>query len=478
MSTMLTRRALLKMGALASGAILAACQPAVVKETVVVEKEVEKVVKETVVVEKEKIVEKDVAAEKAAALKGKLVWDTFRGVGTGWNEERITTFKDIYPNVEVKLRPGVMAGQQENYGKWYAMYAAGDLGDITQFDPSHYHFWRAIDKGIVMPITEFVNEENLDLKQWFDAFIEMQWYKGDIYGLPSWGWTGYDCFVTNYLHFEEAGLEPPEPTSHEYSMDQIAQWAHDFYKPGKGPGEVERYGLALSWGEAGVVVLTRAFGGYLINEEGTKCLLLEEKPAQAMKWAYKLAVEDQILPAPGELSGGNQGAWAAGKLTMYHGGSLSVINANKAITDKSLAKIGQVLFPTREDGKIPSQLRGGTWDVTSTTKYPRAAYEFIKHLSGKDGTIGFNLIGGNGALTRPDVLPVLAANNPLYNWFYDNLENGMGIRAPANSRGREYTDAVAQWCTKLMDKENPIPFEQGLQEMHDAIQKVLDMEPF
>ncbi|MBM3188987.1 MAG: extracellular solute-binding protein, partial [Chloroflexi bacterium] len=378
--TKLSRRELLRMGATITGGMLAACRPSVVKETVVVEKEVEKVVKETVIVETEKvvkeIVEKDVAAERAAALTGKLVWDTFRQPGTGWNEERITTFKDIYPNVEVEFRPAIVAAQQDAYGKWYAMYAAGDLGDITQFDPSHYHFWRAIDKGMVLPITEFINEEGLDLKQWFDAFMEMQFYKGDYYGLPSWGWTGYDCLVTNFLHFKEAGLEPPNPTGHDYSMDQIAQWARDFYKAGKGPGEVERYGISLNYGDAGVTVLTRAFGGDLINAEGTKCLLLEEKSAQAMRWAYQLAVEEKITPAPGELSSGDQGAWAAGKLTMYHCGSLCVINANKAITDETLAEIGQVLFPIREDGKVPSQLRGGTWDITSTTKYPRAAYEF------------------------------------------------------------------------------------------------------
>ena len=148
--------------------------------------------------------------------------------------------------------------------------------------------------------------------------------------------------------------------------------------------------------------------------------------------------------------------------------------ANKAITDPSLAKIGQTLFPTRKDGKFTTQLRGGNWCVNKTSKSPEAGYEFLKHLSGKDGTIGFNLVGGNGALTRPDVLPVLAASNPLYAWFVDNLKNGIPARAPANSRGREYTDAVGQWTAKMMDPKEVVPFEKGLQDLHDNLQKVLD----
>ncbi len=34
-----------------------------------------------------------------------LIWDTFRGTGTGWNEERIDTFTEMHPNVSIEFRP-------------------------------------------------------------------------------------------------------------------------------------------------------------------------------------------------------------------------------------------------------------------------------------------------------------------------------------------------------------------------------------
>ena len=71
----------------------------------------------------------------------------------------------------------------------------------------------------------------------------------------------------------------------------------------------------------------------------------------------------------------------------------------------------------------------------------------------------------------------LIAENPIHEWFLTNLENGLAAHAPANSRGREYTDAVTQYMTLLLDPTQPVEFEKGLADLHNAIQTVLDMEP-
>jgi hypothetical protein len=75
------------------------------------------------------------------------------------------------------------------------------------------------------------------------------------------------------------------------------------------------------------------------------------------------------------------------------------------------------------------------------------------------------------------VLDKLIADDPIHEWFIPNLENGIAAHAPANSRGREYTDACNQYATLLFDSAQPMPFEQGLQDLADSIQAVLDLEP-
>ncbi len=410
-------------------------------------------------------------ASSGGAEKIQLKWDTFRGPGTGWNEERIKTFEATNPNVSIEFRPLGGASQQDNYGKMYAEFAAGDLGDIIAFDPSHFHFWRAINKKIIMPIDDLVSSDNLDLKQWYDQFMALQYYQGKLYGLPSWGWAGFDTLVTNQVHFDAEGVTLPDPTAHDTPIDTIAEWAHKFYKEG------ERYGLSVTYSEAGLTVLCRVFNSYLIDEEGKKCLILDDQNAQdSLKWLYQLAVGDKVLPAPGSVED-LPAAQLEGRITMNWAGSLNVRNFKRDLKDDKVGKAWQVLLPTRKDGKFPSQIRGGTWNILLGTKHPQEAFQFIKHITNTDGCYSFNLVAGQGAFVRPDVMQKLIEQDPVHKWFLPNLENGIPARAPANSRGREYTDAVQQWATILMDSKQPVPFEKGLQDLYDNIQKVLDLEP-
>jgi ABC-type glycerol-3-phosphate transport system substrate-binding protein len=252
-------------------------------------------------------------------------------------------------------------------------------------------------------------------------------------------------------------------------MDTYAEWARSLYS------ENERFGLAMVWGEANLVTLTRAFGGDLIDAEGKQCMLLGNAGSEdALRWAYALAVEDPILPAPGAIEN-VPGAQVEGRVTMNWAGSLNVRNFKRDIQDESIARAHQGLLPTDANGKFPSQIRGGTWNMLKDTQHPQEVYEFLKHITNTDGCFSFNLVAGQGALVRPDVVDLLVVEDPVHEWFIPNLENGIPAHAPANSRGREYTDAVAQWATILMDPNQPVPFEQGLEDLHNNIQTILDL---
>jgi hypothetical protein len=75
-------------------------------------------------------------------------------------------------------------------------------------------------------------------------------------------------------------------------------------------------------------------------------------------------------------------------------------------------------------------------------------------------------------------MEILKVRHVAYVWAELNLKEGMLFwPRPANLRGREMRDAHREMLTKLLDKTQPIPFEQGLQELTDTTQKILDLPP-
>ena len=110
MAPKLKRRDFLKaMTAATGGALLASCAPQVVKETVIVEKPVEKVVKETVVVEKKEtvIVEKSVEKVITATPSPRTVlrFQTWTDPGLAAMEHMLGVFSEEHPGIEVEVEP-------------------------------------------------------------------------------------------------------------------------------------------------------------------------------------------------------------------------------------------------------------------------------------------------------------------------------------------------------------------------------------
>src|SRR5262249_42036702 len=145
----------------------------------------------------------------------------------------------------------------------------------------------------------------------------------------------------------------------------------------------------------------------------------------------------------------------------------------KAIKDPKLAKLKSVLFPKRPDGKRPCQLRGGTWNVNSKSKYPYEAWQLVRQLSSKDGILTMNTVGNEGALTRPDVLEdKYFSGNPNFLVFKENLATAILAIVPANARGTEYETTFSQSFAELYLGKSD--FNTALKHVQDAVQAVLD----
>src|SRR5262249_27088079 len=114
-----------------------------------------------------------VATSAPATASGPVtvIWDNYQGIGTPYPDETIKAFRSKFPNITVEHRP-LPTSQTDSYPKLYAMFAAGNIGDVFSFDPVDYEFYRAVPQGVIRSLDDFIAADKYDLKQFFDTFMD------------------------------------------------------------------------------------------------------------------------------------------------------------------------------------------------------------------------------------------------------------------------------------------------------------------
>jgi len=149
------RQFLTGLGATAGAAMLAGCTPQVVKETVVVEKPVEKVVKETVIVEGtpevvEKVVEKVITATPEPATV--YIWSYWTPPRDEAMQKSLDAFMELHPNITPihQLLPSSGAAE-----KILTAIAGGQPPDILMLSSSGIPTY--VDQGSLIRIDKYMD---------------------------------------------------------------------------------------------------------------------------------------------------------------------------------------------------------------------------------------------------------------------------------------------------------------------------------
>jgi len=233
MSDKLTRRRFLKGLAVTAGsATLAACQPQIVKETVIVEKPVDKIVKETVVVEKqvEKVVKETVVVEKVVEkpVEAPKEHVTMLWMGHGGSKKSdITQFRASYPDSEEWLDFEYLSPASNPPGVAQALrlaFAAGsgvpDLVDTAyEMMPEFALAGRILDlRGLLDPYIDDLTDGAKALAQFRGQYLSIPkqikmkawWYRKDLFenaGIDPNAVKTYEDFMAAGKAFREANPE-------------------------------------------------------------------------------------------------------------------------------------------------------------------------------------------------------------------------------------------------------------------------------
>ena len=229
----MSRREMLKgLGLAVGSAVLASCAPKIVKETVIVEKPVEKVVekvvKETVIVAgTPKVVEKVVTVAPAPMKVTELQFWPKATYGPD-SAEVWRTAVDIViekrPDLKVVVTPGTYAAEDEQ--KLITSMASGTGPDVWSHGGSSGGFWGP--KGVPEPLDDLLASSPL-AGDWIEKTLFPHRWEGKLYALPFGAYARF--FVWRKDMFEEVGLDPekgPDNWDELADMGQkLAVWDGD-----------------------------------------------------------------------------------------------------------------------------------------------------------------------------------------------------------------------------------------------------------
>jgi multiple sugar transport system substrate-binding protein len=339
----------------ASGTALAACQP----QTVVVEKEVEKVVKETVLVEKE-------ATPVPAGPEGEVLFTTWGGpkeVQT--NEVIIELFNGEYEKASAELLH-IPSGYLD---KVMAMFAAATPPDVMYASGA----WVAgfVHRKAILDLSEYFaqNPVLLDDSVYVTRYIkEGNTLQGHNFGTVN-GTNAYVVYWNKTL-FDEAGVEYPV---RGWTWDDMLEAAQALTKT---EGDtITQFGVIASRSYQVMETLIRSQGRDLYSSKVMPERFQIDSPEGiwSLQFLQDLIYKYRVAPTAAESEAMPLSSpWESGKVAMEIGHSFAIEHRSE-ITDWEW-DIAHVPMGKEQGGSYS----GGMYFVARETENRDAAFEFAK----------------------------------------------------------------------------------------------------
>jgi len=161
------------------------------------------------------------AAEEAAApaTTGETVkvrfWNHWLAARVELIDQIIADFEQNFPNIDVENLGQPWDRREENM---FAALASNDPPEVVM--ATRAELLKLANDGLIVPITDMVEEQGLDLEKFYPAEINNFYWEGELYSMPmptGGGITG--MILINKDMFEAAGLEPVPPQTWQELWD-------------------------------------------------------------------------------------------------------------------------------------------------------------------------------------------------------------------------------------------------------------------
>ena len=360
----LSRRDFLRLSAaMATGAVLAACQPAAPQV-------VEKVVKETVIVEKE-----------VPAKPAEEVWVRFM---TRVGADCLATYENVIKEDFEGTHPGIRVSVEPAPDGWVdkllASMIARDAVDVFQAWGNIFYNWT--DRDLLLDIQPYVDADLTpeEIDDYMDFHWKMLVIGGIRVGLPKY--LNIMTMTINKDIFDEFGVDYP-PEDGDWDYNDFVEMCRALTKDRTGDGETDVWGnWTPMWNWDRFFGPIMRFGGTVVDRDpgGTHCTLGEPKDQEGLQFMYDLMWNKNVLAQPAQVE--NQWFHAAmipGFVATAESGTYPVS------TDRELSEA--FTWDMRHTWKGPTGDRtvlaaSDGWAITKQTKHPDETWQLLKFLAG------------------------------------------------------------------------------------------------
>jgi multiple sugar transport system substrate-binding protein len=343
-------------------------------------------------------------------------------------QELAERFMEEHPDIPVKIQVIPTNGYNQ---KIFTTVAAGNPPDI--FNSGDIIIPTIVDSNYGYDLTKLVEKEDYDLSAFYPQVIDGLTFDGKLVGLTD-NWDTQVLYYNRQM-FDEAGLNYPDAT---WTWDDFVAAARQMTS-GEGPDKV--FGAAHGFWFAPVFDQIWMYGGDILSEDGTQCLMDSPEAIEAVQSIADL-IHEGLIPSNQQLEGqGPLQFLLAGRAAMaIDAGRWGAYELREGRIDWAVAPL-----PKGPEGRA-NFFHLAMYGITRTSDSPENAWEFLKFMVSEEA-IQLAAENMQGIPSRPSMVknkdfrkdPLVQEHNTLQP-FLESLPTVES--APAVANFEEYLDTV------------------------------------
>ncbi|MEG2869877.1 MAG: sugar ABC transporter substrate-binding protein, partial [Terrisporobacter sp.] len=306
--------------------------------------------------------------------KVSLRYSTWDNTHTKAIETLIESYEKENPNVDIQLE---VISNGDYWTKMETAAAGGSAPDIFWVDARRFGTYAK--EGMLVGMDDYIEENKIDMNQYLESITSIYNFDGKQYAMPSfWDDT---VLLINTKMMEEYGIEKPKK---DWNWEEMLAWLEGAKT--KLPKDIYPFASnTAEYTQLGIFNGIALAGGQVINEDKTKALIDSPESVEGYKAYLDLVKSDLHSPFDVTLETGAGTLFKSEKALVYQAGSYSLLT----YSDKEQAQVAGnfEIYPIpeiKEGVKTKSVIHGVGNVISSNSKHPDEAFDFINYMSSEE----------------------------------------------------------------------------------------------